>query len=214
MHIHLVGRNPARWPVVRAILSTADMRVETASLYGAELHDAIRECGCAFVVDVPSLAPNELQLLFSQIAGASGVVLTDRTSPELEAVLAKGDWKLLAAHADASAICDALQSLGGRDECAADDVVAVGDVQVDLEHQRVCKNDRPVRLTAKEYCLLELLVRHRGEVVPRPQIYEHLYHEIDDAFANVLDVYVSNLRRKLGRTLITTRRGEGYLVAQ
>ena len=69
-----------------------------------------------------------------------------------------------------------------------------------------------VVLTAREYALLEYLALHRGEVVTRATLYEHLFDEADDSLSNLLDVHVSNLRKKLGRDLIVTRRGHGYCI--
>ena len=65
-------------------------------------------------------------------------------------------------------------------------------------------------LLPSEYALLEYLALHRGEVVTRTTLYEHLFDENDDTFSNLLDVRVSNLRRKLGQNFIVTRRGHGY----
>jgi two-component system, OmpR family, response regulator len=91
-------------------------------------------------------------------------------------------------------------------------MVTVGDVVVDTAARVVRKGGEPVHLAAKEYALLELLVLHRGKVVSRQQIYEHIYDEDDDSLSNVVDVYVSNLRRKLGKDFLETRRGQGYIV--
>ena len=69
-------------------------------------------------------------------------------------------------------------------------------------------------LTAKEYALLEFLVRRAGDVVSRADIAEHVWDDHYDPLSNVVDVYVQRLRRKLDRPvpsrLIRTRRGEGY----
>jgi two-component system copper resistance phosphate regulon response regulator CusR len=74
-----------------------------------------------------------------------------------------------------------------------------------------------IRLTAKEYALLEYLVRRGGDVVSRGDIAEHVWDEHYDPLSNVVDVYVQRLRRKLDRpgseSLIRTRRGEGYQLA-
>ncbi len=59
---------------------------------------------------------------------------------------------------------------------------------------------------------MELLAFNRGRLVTRTMIYEHIYGEDDDTLSNVVDVYVSNLRRKLGDSLIETRRGQGYII--
>ena len=90
--------------------------------------------------------------------------------------------------------------------------IEVGDVEVDMAARTVTKDGRAVALTAKEYALVELLVLHRGKLVTRTMIYDHIYDEHDDTFSNVVDVYVANLRRKLGKDFIETRRGMGYIV--
>jgi two-component system OmpR family response regulator len=71
-----------------------------------------------------------------------------------------------------------------------------------------------VVLTAREYSLLEFLALHRGEVVTRTTLYEHLFDEDDSTLSNLLDVHVSNLRKKLGHDFISTRRGHGYCIIE
>ncbi len=91
-------------------------------------------------------------------------------------------------------------------------VLEVGDVRLDLAARQVLCDGATVALTPKEYALFEYLTLHRGEVISRARLYEHLYDEREDTLSNVLDVYVSNIRKKLGRDLVRTRRGEGYVV--
>jgi two-component system OmpR family response regulator len=91
-------------------------------------------------------------------------------------------------------------------------VVRVGDVMIDTAARVVRKAGVLVPLTAKEYALVELLVRQQGKLVTRTMIYDHIYDEADDTLSNVVDVYISNLRRKLGKEFIETRRGQGYIV--
>ncbi len=91
-------------------------------------------------------------------------------------------------------------------------VIEVGNLEVDTASRTVRQAGNPVPLTAREYVLLEYLVLHRGEVVSRTELYEHLFDENDATLSNLLDVHVSNLRRKLGADLIQTRRGLGYSV--
>ncbi|MFH0946876.1 MAG: response regulator transcription factor [Planctomycetota bacterium] len=88
----------------------------------------------------------------------------------------------------------------------------LGSIQVDLLAREVTRSGVRIELTPKEYALVEYLSMHRGEVVSRSTLYEHLYDDREDTLSNVVDVYVSNVRRKLGRGFVTTRRGEGYLV--
>jgi len=76
----------------------------------------------------------------------------------------------------------------------------------------VSLKDKPVELTAREYSLVEFMALHRGEVVTRTQLYEHLFDENESSMSNLLDVHVSNVRKKLGAEFIATRRGHGYCI--
>ena len=91
-------------------------------------------------------------------------------------------------------------------------VIEIGPVVIDAAARRVTRAGRPVALTAREYALVEFLALHRGEVVTRTALYEHLFDEDDSSLSNLLDVHVSNLRKKLGAEFIATRRGHGYCI--
>ena len=88
----------------------------------------------------------------------------------------------------------------------------LGDIEIDSAARIIRKKGKPVELTPKEYALAEFMALHQGELVTRTMIYDHLYDESDDTFSNVVDVYVSNLRRKLGKDFIETRRNQGYIL--
>src|SRR5712671_6689272 len=88
----------------------------------------------------------------------------------------------------------------------------LGDVLLDTRARTITRAGEPVTLTAREYAILEYLALHRGEVVTRTALYEHLFDETDDTLSNLVDVHVFSLRKKLGRDLITTRRGQGYVI--
>jgi two-component system OmpR family response regulator len=90
--------------------------------------------------------------------------------------------------------------------------IVVGNVEIDTRARTVNLFGQPVMLTAREYAILEYLALHRGEVVSRTDLYEHLFDEADDTLSNLLDVHVFSLRKKLGANLITTRRGQGYCI--
>lgn len=92
--------------------------------------------------------------------------------------------------------------------------IAVCDLTVDLRSRQVCRGDQCIPLTAREYSLFEYLVLHRGKVVTRMELTDHLFSEIDDPASNMLDVYVSYLRKKLGADVIETRRGLGYVIPE
>ena len=72
--------------------------------------------------------------------------------------------------------------------------------------------DRQDRQAAREYALLEYLALHHGKLVTRTELYEHLFDENDTSLSNLLEVHVSNVRKKLGHDFITTRRGHGYSI--
>lgn len=90
--------------------------------------------------------------------------------------------------------------------------IKIGKVTVHIAARTVTLGGHAVALTAREYCLLEFLAMHRGETVTRTALYEHLFDEAEDSLSNLLDVHVSNLRKKLGHEVITTRRGHGYCI--
>jgi two-component system, OmpR family, response regulator len=90
--------------------------------------------------------------------------------------------------------------------------IRIGNVTVDTKARTVLKGKELVPLTAREYALLEYLALRLGEVVTRTMLYDHLFDENDSSFSNLLDVHVSNVRKKLGADFITTRRGHGYCI--
>jgi len=90
----------------------------------------------------------------------------------------------------------------------------IGDLQIDTRSRMVAKAGQSITLTAREYAILEYLALHRGEVVTRTALYEHLFDETDDTLSNLVDVHVFSIRKKLGQDLIRTRRGQGYCIDQ
>lgn len=90
--------------------------------------------------------------------------------------------------------------------------IQLGDVTLDTASKKAFREGEEVVLTAREYSLLEFLALHRGRVVTRTMMYDHLLDEAEDTMSNLMDVYVGNLRKKLGGNLIVTRRGLGYVI--
>jgi two-component system OmpR family response regulator len=105
-----------------------------------------------------------------------------------------------------------LRALIRRAAGQPDPVIAIGGVSIDTRARTVRCQGQLVALTAREYALVELLALQRGKVVSRTQIYDHLFDENEDTLSNLLDVHVSNIRKKLGKDFIGTRRGLGYVV--
>ena len=105
-----------------------------------------------------------------------------------------------------------LRALIRRSAGQASPRLQIGDVVLDTAARSVTRAGETVHLTAREYSLVEMLALRRGQVVTRTDLYSHLFDEEDDSFSNLLDVHVSNIRKKLGKDLIATRRGMGYVV--
>ena len=105
-----------------------------------------------------------------------------------------------------------LRALIRRSASQALPAICLGDVVIDTAARTVTRDGEPVVLTAREYALVEFLALHKGKVVTRSMLYEHLFDENDSTLSNLLDVHVSNIRKKLGHEFITTRRGHGYSV--
>lgn len=96
-------------------------------------------------------------------------------------------------------------------------LIQVGDLEVNTSRREVRRGDHRIELTAREYALLEFLAFRSGEVVSRTDIWQAIYDFNDENQSNVVDVYISYLRKKIDRPgwpkLIHTRRGQGYLLA-
>ncbi|MFJ8073180.1 response regulator transcription factor [Streptomyces sp. NPDC096176] len=89
-------------------------------------------------------------------------------------------------------------------------VLEVGDMRVDTAARRVFCGEDEVTLTAKEFSVLEQLATRAGEVVGKPAILEHVWDFAYEGDPNIVEVYISALRRKLGAGRIQTVRGAGY----
>lgn len=90
--------------------------------------------------------------------------------------------------------------------------IKIGTVHLDLNGKSVKRNGNEVELTAREYALIEYLALRNGDVVSRSELYDHVCDESDESFSNALDVHICNLRKKLGKDFIITRRGLGYSI--
>src|SRR5438552_17107430 len=105
-----------------------------------------------------------------------------------------------------------LRALIRRSAGQARSALELRDVVIDTRARSVTRAGQPVTLTAREYAILEYLALHRGAVVTRTALYEHLFDESDDTLSNLVDVHVFSIRKKLGQNLVATRRGQGYCI--
>ena len=107
-----------------------------------------------------------------------------------------------------------LRALVRRGQGERPAVLRIGDLALDPATKRVARGKTEIELTPKEFALLEMLLRHPGEVLTRTRITEHVWDFAYDGDSNVVDVYVRYLREKVdrpfGRRSIETVRGSGY----
>jgi two-component system, OmpR family, response regulator len=107
-----------------------------------------------------------------------------------------------------------LRALARRGDTGRPAVLAVGDLRLDPATREVTRTAQPVRLSAKEFALLETFMRRPGEVLSRFHLLEHAWDFAYENRSNVVDVYVRRLRRKIdepfGRDSLETVRGAGY----
>jgi two-component system, OmpR family, copper resistance phosphate regulon response regulator CusR len=101
-----------------------------------------------------------------------------------------------------------------RDERSVEPtVLRAGDMTLDLRTRRASTDGHTIDLTAREFTMLEVLIRHAGQVLSREQLLSHVWGYDYDPGSNVVDVYVGYLRKKLGSDSIETVRGMGYRLA-
>lgn len=95
------------------------------------------------------------------------------------------------------------------------DSVQLDGITINIAKKQVKKAGKVIDLTAKEYEVLEYLVRNRGHVLTRDQIREHVWDLDYDGESNIIDVLIKNIRKKTGETtLIKTKRGLGYVIEE
>ena len=99
-----------------------------------------------------------------------------------------------------------------RRRSSGGDKIACGPIHLNLKSCTAARDGKPVELTAREFALLEFLMRHADEVVTRSRLANHVWSFPYDSESNVIDVFVNRLRAKLDpkREYLTTARGEGY----
>jgi two-component system OmpR family response regulator len=92
--------------------------------------------------------------------------------------------------------------------------LSCGPLMVDTRTARVTVEGNPIKLTSQEYRLLSYLIHHKGKVISRTELTEHLYDQDFDRDSNTIEVFVGRLRKKLGIDMIETVRGLGYRLAE
>ncbi|MGN6452937.1 MAG: response regulator [Steroidobacteraceae bacterium] len=113
---------------------------------------------------------------------------------------------------DIEELCARLRAITRRADGCADSVLTVGDVVLDMRQRTLTCQGAPAPLTAREYAVIELLMRKAGCLVTRAEIEEELYGFDDHIASNAIEVHIHNLRRKLGARFITNLKGRGYRI--
>src|SRR5215831_8424415 len=107
-----------------------------------------------------------------------------------------------------------IRALLRRSRLAQPSVLRVADLTLDPTSRRVARGGVPVVLTPREFAMLEVLMRHAGEIISRTRLVERVWDEASEVLDNLVDVHVSHLRKKIDRgglpLLIRTVRGFGY----
>jgi two-component system OmpR family response regulator len=215
MRILVVEDEPRLLRSLAKALREEGYAVDTADtgddgLYKAESYDYD-----AIVLDVmlPQLDGWELLKRLRKQKETPVLMLTARDAPrDRVRGLDTGADDYLVKPFDLAELLARLRALIRRAAGQAKPDIELGDLVINTRARSVTRAGEPLTLTAREFAILEFLALHRGEVVSRTALYEHLFDESDDTLSNLLDVHVFNLRKKLGRELIATRRGQGYLI--
>lgn len=107
-----------------------------------------------------------------------------------------------------------LGALIRRSHTQAGGTVQYDGLVLDETRQSVRKDGVEIELSGAEFRLLRYLMLHPGQILSKSHLAEHLYDNASDPDSNVIEVYISHLRTKLGAAIITTRRGQGYVFGQ
>jgi len=158
-----------------------------------------------------------LRRLRSSGAQVPVLVLTARDEKEsVVALLNAGADDYVAKPFDLGELLARAKALIRRGKGQSTPVLKVGDLEISTSDLVVRRNGKPVNLTAMEYRVLEYLAHRPGAVVSKTELLEHLYDFNWERFSNVIEVYISGLRRKLEDSgdakLIHTLRGQGYML--
>ncbi len=186
-------------------------------------------------LELMGLVPYDLLILDLGLPGMDGLALTRKlrerqdtipilmltaraTVPDRVAGLDAGGDDYVTKPFALSELLARVRALLRRGTVVSGTVLRVGDLELDPARFEVRRGDALVSLTAKEFAILEYLMRHSGELVTRSALLESCWDESYEGISNLVDVHVSRVRRKLdvsGRpALLHTIRGAGFILAE
>jgi len=106
-----------------------------------------------------------------------------------------------------------IRALVRRSTGNTDPVITCGPVRFDTRSQQVTVDGQDIHLTAQELKLLSYLMHHKGKVISRSELTDHIYDQDFDRDSNTIEVFITRVRKKLGVNIIKTIRRMGYSVA-
>ncbi len=215
MRLLVIEDDPVLQRTLAAALREENYAVDTASDGAEGLFKAQQNAYDAVLLDImlPKLDGWGVLAALRPANRTPVLMLTARdTVPDRIRGLDTGADDYLTKPFDIDELLARLRALIRRSAGQPSPQLVIGELTLDTAARRATVAGAEIVLTAREYSLLEYLALHRGEVVSRATLYEHLFDEADDSLSNLLDVHVSNLRKKLGHDLIATRRGLGYSI--
>jgi two-component system, OmpR family, response regulator len=214
MRILLIEDNEALAHATVHFLKQKGFVVELATtLDGARTQVPLAEWG-AVLLDLQLPDGDGLSLLpilRRRVPEASVIILTarDQITDRIRGLDAGADDYLVKPF-DPDELLARLRAVERRRSGNASAVTRIGDLQIDLGRGMVLVQDLPVELTAKEWAMLRIMAARPDRIYTKEALSAALYGFGEEAGSNTLEVYVSQLRRKLGKLSIHTLRGQGY----
>jgi DNA-binding response OmpR family regulator len=208
--------------IARSLRESAGYAVDTAPDGEEGVFLAESNAYDALILDLMLPKLDGLQVLTRlRTAGQRTPVLVLTARDEKESVVAllnAGADDYLTKPFDLGELLARVKALIRRGKGQPSPVLTIGDLQMNTVDRTVQRGQRPVALTAMEYRVLEYLLHRPRAVVSKSELLEHLYDYNWEKFSNVIEVYISGLRRKLdngsSRQLIRTVRGQGYILQE
>lgn len=189
--------------------------VDTAATGDEGLYKAQQTNYDAIILDVmlPKLDGWQILARLRESKNTPVLMLTARDTPQDRVRgLDAGADDYLVKPFDNTELLARLRALIRRATRSTTNIIQLGEIALDTRARSVSRNGQSITLTAREYAILEYLARHRGEVISRTELYEHMFDENDDTLSNLVDVHVFGIRKKLGPDIIITRRNQGYCI--
>ncbi|CAA0090398.1 Transcriptional regulatory protein QseB [Starkeya nomas] len=184
--------------------------------------DAARDAmaGAAYdLILLDLMLPDGRGIVFLRALRAAGnvtpvIILTalDQVSDRIEGLTAGADDYLVKPF-DLDELSARIGSVARRYSGNPNPIIRHHSLDIDIARRSVCREGRPVQLTAREWALLEAFLARPGQVLSKAQLEEKLYDFDAEVESNTIEVHVSRLRKKLGADLIETERGLGYRLA-